>query len=141
MEVWEAKNPWLMEKFELAPDSGGPGQVPRRARAGHAFHIPRGRLLHVRPSSARRTRPGGSPAGCPAGRTRVLHHPDGTREPVAKATGLRIPKGATFEVHCGGGGGYGPPSERDPERVLADVREGYVTEAEARRHYPHAFDS
>ena len=26
---------------------GGPGQVPRRARAGHAFHVPGGGLLHL----------------------------------------------------------------------------------------------
>ena len=25
VEVWEARNPWLLEKVELAPDSGGPG--------------------------------------------------------------------------------------------------------------------
>ena len=25
VEVWEAKNPWLIERFELAPDSCGPG--------------------------------------------------------------------------------------------------------------------
>ena len=26
IEVWEAKNPWLLEQVELAPDSGGPGR-------------------------------------------------------------------------------------------------------------------
>jgi N-methylhydantoinase B len=66
--------------------------------------------------------------------------PDGSRIPVAKATGLKIPKGATFEIYCGGGGGYGSPSERDPSAVLEDVREGYVTEEQARTHYPHAFE-
>ena len=45
-----------------------------------------------------------------------------------------------FDFHCGGGGGYGPPSERDPERCSTDVREGYITEEHARRHYPHAFN-
>ncbi len=34
------------------------------------------------------------------------------------------------------GGGYGPPHERDPERVAADVREGFVTRrARARERY------
>jgi N-methylhydantoinase B len=45
-----------------------------------------------------------------------------------------------FTVFGGGGGGYGPPGERDREAVLADVREGYVSEAAAREHYPHAFE-
>jgi N-methylhydantoinase B len=34
-----------------------------------------------------------------------------------------------------GGGGYGDPIERDPERVAADVRKGYVSREEARRTY------
>ncbi len=34
-----------------------------------------------------------------------------------------------------GGGGYGPPVERDPERVLRDVLEGKVSVARARDVY------
>jgi N-methylhydantoinase B len=33
------------------------------------------------------------------------------------------------------GGGYGDPHARDPADVLADVLDGYLTEAEARRDY------
>jgi N-methylhydantoinase B len=33
------------------------------------------------------------------------------------------------------GGGYGPPHERDPERVADDVREGFVTAEAARGVY------
>ena len=140
MEVWEARNPWLMERFELAPDSGGPGQ-PGRSRARHVLPLPRGLLLHVdhRAHEARPMGAGRRAAGPPE-RGLTCSCRTVTRTFVGKATGLRIPKGATFEIHCGGGGGYGPPSERDPELVRADVREGYVTEAHA-RHYPHAFDS
>ena len=35
----------------------------------------------------------------------------------------------------GGGGGYGPPLERDPEAVLNDVLDGYVSLEAARRDY------
>ncbi|MBN1690545.1 MAG: hydantoinase B/oxoprolinase family protein, partial [Dehalococcoidia bacterium] len=34
-----------------------------------------------------------------------------------------------------GGGGFGDPLERDPERVRHDVREGYVTLAKSREIY------
>ena len=40
----------------------------------------------------------------------------------------------------GGGGGYGSPSERDPDAVHDDVREGYISEEAARASYPHAFE-
>ena len=35
----------------------------------------------------------------------------------------------------GGGGGFGDPLERPAERVLADVRSGYVSLEAARRDY------
>ncbi len=35
----------------------------------------------------------------------------------------------------GGGGGYGPPSERDRAAVARDVAEGYVSADAARRDY------
>ena len=34
-----------------------------------------------------------------------------------------------------GGGGYGPPEERDPRRVLEDVRQGRVSVQAAREVY------
>ena len=81
-------------------------------------------------------------AGGGEGRTNggALRLADGSRAPVAKATRLAVPKGATFELSCGGGGGYGPPAARAVAAVQRDLREGYITEAHARRHYPHALD-
>jgi len=38
-------------------------------------------------------------------------------------------------VEVGGGGGFWSPLERDPERVLNDVRSGYVSLEAARRDY------
>jgi N-methylhydantoinase B len=43
-------------------------------------------------------------------------------------------------VELPGGGGYGPPAMRDPQRVLEDVREGYVTLEQARDAYGVAID-
>jgi N-methylhydantoinase B len=40
-----------------------------------------------------------------------------------------------------GGGGYGDPRERDPERVLADVREEKITVARARAAYGVVIDA
>jgi N-methylhydantoinase B len=38
-------------------------------------------------------------------------------------------------IESAGGAGYGPPQEREPELVLRDVSEGYVSEEAARRDY------
>jgi N-methylhydantoinase B len=66
--------------------------------------------------------------------------PDGTRTGYAKVTRLKVPKGATVHLHTGGGGGYGDPGGRDPEAVRRDLRDEYISEEHARRHYPHALD-
>jgi len=44
-------------------------------------------------------------------------------------------KDTTWRVVTGGGGGWGPPAARDPERVLHDVRNGFLEAAEAREIY------
>jgi len=47
----------------------------------------------------------------------------------------RLEDGETIiSVTCGGGG-YGPPSERDPELVLEDVVEGWITRERAQEIY------
>ena len=65
--------------------------------------------------------------------------PDGTSTSYTKATRLSVPKGAAVHLYTGGGGGYGDPSERDPQAVADDITDGYVSEDASRTVYPHAF--
>ncbi len=51
-----------------------------------------------------------------------------------------VPPDTVVTVELPGGGGYGPPMARDPERVLEDVREGYVSIDQARAVYGVAID-
>jgi N-methylhydantoinase B len=47
-------------------------------------------------------------------------------EPLrAKSNGAGLAAGDVMEIRVGGGGGYGDPLERDPERVARDVALGY----------------
>jgi N-methylhydantoinase B len=138
-EVWESRNPWLVERVQLRPDSCGPGR--NRGGLGVEMFFEMLEDAYVTAVIERTKTPpwalegGGEsqPNSC------VIRYSDGSSASVAKATRLFVPKGARIELSTGGGGGYGPPSERESERVLSDVREGYVTEEHARLHYPHAF--
>jgi N-methylhydantoinase B len=139
-EVWEAKSPWLMERVELAPDSCGAGRHRGGLGLDLSFHLLEDAWLT---SALERTRnvPWGLGGGGPArANALVVVHPDGTLRSLSKATRVAVPKGATVHLHTGGGGGYGPPADRDPAAVAGDVREGYLTEAAARDAYPHAFE-
>jgi N-methylhydantoinase B len=57
------------------------------------------------------------------------------RFPTGKVNPLRLEQGEGFITEMGGGGGFGDPLEREAERVLADVRSGYVSLEAARRDY------
>jgi N-methylhydantoinase B len=138
VEVWESRNPWLVERAELAPDSCGSGRHRGGLGVDMSFQTLEESYVTV---VIERTKEGAS--GLEGGGTgrpnaAALRRPDGTRIPVAKATRLTVPRGATIELHTGGGGGFGPAVERNPEAVRADLREGYITEEHARRHYSHA---
>ena len=48
---------------------------------------------------------------------------------------LRMKPGDEIIVETGGGGGYGPPSERSRELIERDVRRGYISAEAAEREY------
>jgi N-methylhydantoinase B len=140
VEVWEARNPWLLEKVELAADSGGPGRHRGGLGVDMFFHLLEDSYATTVVERTKNA-PWGLQGGLSGRPNRIaVRMPDGRVERLrGKNTRLFLPKGSTVELYNGGGGGYGPPSERDPDAVRADIREGYVTEADARGHYPHAF--
>jgi N-methylhydantoinase B len=62
-------------------------------------------------------------------------------KPVDHGIYRRLYPGDRVHFHLSGGGGYGDPREREPERVARDVAEGYVSVEGARRDYGVALDS
>ncbi|MBX5474464.1 MAG: hydantoinase B/oxoprolinase family protein [Thermoleophilia bacterium] len=50
---------------------------------------------------------------------------------LLKASRVPLRRGDVVRTMTGGGGGFGDPRERDPERVRRDVRDGHVTPATA----------
>lgn len=59
----------------------------------------------------------------------------GEMERLPAATTVRIHQGETIVSVCCGGGGYGAPTARDPQRTVKDIRDGWVSEARAREVY------
>ena len=54
----------------------------------------------------------------------------GTHSPalVSKVTDIAVPSGLRVRLETPGGGGWGPPSGRDPMAIERDQRLGYVTD-------------
>jgi N-methylhydantoinase B len=138
VEVWESRNPWVVEKMELATDSCGPGQY--RGGPGIDFHF---RMLEDTFVTTAVERTKNAPWGLEGGGS---GRPNGAAvingevvEEKPKATRLAARKGGLIRLETGGGGGYGDPKKRPVEAVRKDLLEGYISEDFARRHYPQAF--
>jgi N-methylhydantoinase B len=128
VEILEAKYPLRIARYEVRPDSGGPGR--HRGGLGHFRDIEVvGHQGAITATMERSKCPPWGLGGGEAGETNVIVvNPDGD-EPrtYQKTSALPLAPGDIVSVRTGGGGGYGPPTERDPAAVLSDVREGYVS--------------
>ncbi len=136
-EQLESKYPVLVEKYQLRPDSGGAGR--QRGGLGAEMVV---QALSPFTLTTRIDRMHCKPWGLDGGRD-AMGNSIGIRTngqwnddlPNAKVFGVRIKKGDAYVMRSGGGGGFGTPLERDPDLVLADVRQGYVSPEAARTSY------
>jgi N-methylhydantoinase B len=136
IETNELDSPHITEYHELLADSGGAGKW--RGGLGVRYAI---RFYDEEPFLAIfgdgvRNPPFGLYGGLP-GSTNYLVVNEGTdQEDVLPAKGMRqLKSGDLYSIRSSGGGGWGNPHERDAERVLDDVRNGYVSLEAAERVY------
>jgi N-methylhydantoinase B len=129
-EVIETRMPLLVESSRLCTDSGGAGTSRGGLSMQRALRVmvPGGRysLLSdgaLLPAFGVLGGRSGAPVGSWIGRQSRIEEFD----TPGKVAGHAVEEGATVVIRSAGGGGYGDPLERDPERVAADVREGYVS--------------
>jgi N-methylhydantoinase B/oxoprolinase/acetone carboxylase alpha subunit len=52
-----------------------------------------------------------------------------------KFTNIVLRRGDELRYRTPGGGGFGDPHEREPERIREDIADGYVSESAAMRNY------
>jgi N-methylhydantoinase B len=64
-----------------------------------------------------------------------VHVRAGVETRLPSKTTLDLVPGDVISVRTCGGGGYGPPEEREPEAVLRDVLEGKIDAERAREVY------
>lgn len=63
---------------------------------------------------------------------------DGDKQTYSFVSGLTVNTGDVIRVITGNGGGFGDPTQRDPDRVAADVKNGLLTADHANHIYKHA---
>jgi N-methylhydantoinase B len=136
VESFEQEYPLLMERYELVPDSGGPG----RWRGGLAIRREM-RVIEHTPvfsgtTSRRVSAPWGLFGGQPGGKARISVNGSTTGN-LAAGVWLLGP-GDVVSVVTGGSGGYGDPRERERDLIAADLADGKISAAQARDAYGYA---
>jgi N-methylhydantoinase B len=137
-EMFEVSHPWFrLRKHEFLPDSAGAGTW--RGGLGVETVLEMNGLDQslVAYSDRLAEAPWGLFGGLPGMVSRMeVELPDGAVRRAGSKDNLDgIPPGSLFHKWTGGGGGFGDPLARQVELVVDDVRNGLVSEAQARELY------
>src|SRR5262245_4684552 len=124
VEVHETLNPVLVRRFELMPDTGGPG----RWRGGCGVR----KDVELRADAALMTLLGerhshrgyGLFGGEPGSLAETVLNPGNAAERLGSKDVRPLRQGDVVSFRLNGGGGYGDPRERAEKAIAADVADG-----------------
>ncbi len=135
-ELLEQKYPMRVKSYRLLADTGGPGRTRGGPASEMVFGPTRGSMqafyfadFAVHPPEGVR---GGGPGALAAVEKIAAGGERTVLEPIGDVT---LQPGEWIRGLESGGGGYGDPLDRDPELVLTDVVERWVSREAADREY------
>lgn len=145
MEVFETRFPWIVEEYALRPNSGGAGQF-RGGLSNVKQMMCTGEMLVSQMTNKHKICAWGLKNGGGGALGATLYKKAGGNkwETTVEAYGKVSPSkysnipmnpGDRVRVLAPGGGGFGAPADRSQEAVTEDVREGYISEDQARKIY------
>jgi N-methylhydantoinase B len=138
VEALENEYPLLMDEYAMIPDSGGAG----RTRGGLAIAkqiraLAPGIVFSARSDSHTVGVATGVDGGRDGRRARLVrdHGTPREQELFSKTANIVLDAGESIRIETPGGGGYGDPSMRAPDRLRRDLLDGKVSMAAARDVY------
>jgi N-methylhydantoinase B len=140
IEETEANYPVRILRYELVEDSEGPGRFRGGLGLRRDYVFPEHEPTFTILADRDREGPGGLFGGRPGRPAEYVLNPDGEARRLGSKTTLELRPGDVVSYRTCGGGGFGPPEERDPARVAEDARDGKVSLRRAREVYRVAID-
>ncbi|MFI4986423.1 MAG: hydantoinase B/oxoprolinase family protein, partial [Alphaproteobacteria bacterium] len=135
IEVCEVEQPIEILRSEFIPDTGGPGKFRGGVGIRRDYRLlEEEAVLQVR-SDRRTFRPYGLYGGSPGATSSNIVNPGSEDRVVPAKVTMILKRGELYRHELAGAGGWGDPLEREPGRVLKDVRNELVTLAAARAAY------
>jgi N-methylhydantoinase B len=141
VEAQEARNPIVVERYELIPDSGGAGRLRGGLGVRKDIRVLADDVVLSNLTDRHVFAPYGLDGGGDGTLGSIVLNPGtpGERRLHSKER-LRLERDDVVSFRCAGSGGVGAAAERPRDKVAADVREGLVTPVAARRDYGLEFD-
>jgi len=130
IEVMEQYYPIIFEEYSLHEGSGGAGEMRGGFGVNYKIKLRRGSARASMVMDHGRYGPLGALGGENGGLNTVkvtTNGEDYIPPHLSKDQDIQINVGDSVSVSTPGGGGYGNPLLRDPEKVAADVKLGYYT--------------
>lgn len=129
-EVMETLSPVRVRESRLVPGSGGAGRHRGGLAIEREYEMLASRAIVACQSqqASPETVPWGAMGGEPGAPAQsVFQSHDGAQRVLPpRSRHMPMQRGDTIRVRGAGGGGFGPPAERDPAACERDRREGYV---------------
>ena len=141
VEVTEVETPLQILRYEFVQDAMGAGKYRGGApfRRDYRMREDEG-TMQIRNDRCA-FRPYGLFGGKPGRLARNVFNPGRDDEIMTGKVTRTIHRGDVFRYEMAGAGGWGDPLERDPERVLSDVRNDYVSRDAACSEYGVEIDA
>jgi N-methylhydantoinase B len=141
VEVHEAYNPIKINCVELIQDSGGAGKYRGGCGLRKDIEIRTGEV-QLSLLGDRHTKAPYGLFGAESGTLAAsILNPDGEASELHSKQMCTLKRGDVLSLRLAGAGGYGLVSERDPEAVRRDVRDGFVSAEAAKSRYGVSIDA
>ena len=136
-EIWESKNPWLINKIELAKDSCGAGEF--RGGLGLDLEFEMIEETFITTVVERTKNPPWGIKDGKAGRANNVQviKKNGDKFFMPKKSGYKLDKGDKIMFLTGGGGGYGNPEFRKIEKIEYDLKQEYLSKKYVEENFKH----
>jgi N-methylhydantoinase B len=131
VEEIEGAYPVMITRLELIDDSDGAGRFRGGLGLRRDYHFPHDPATFTILSDRDRVGPWGLFGGMPGRKAFYVLNPDREARQLSSKCVVQLKPGDTLSFQTPGGGGYGPPGDRDPALVLRDVRDRKVSAARA----------
>lgn len=134
-EVLEAEYPVAVDAYAFVPDSGGAGTHRGGLALVRALRYCADKGSFYLRADRQKYRPYGLAGGCAGTPARISLVRDGIERKLPAKVSADLRRGDVVRIVIPGAAGWGPPLERDPELVLADLRAEKLSVQYVRRVY------